>query len=143
IVSNSIMTLGIDNDGLLWVGSSSEGVSKFDGTSWTVYNSLNTGVSLDVNVYAISFDNQNNPWIGTYAGISYFDGANWHQFTAENSGLPAGGVMDIEFDNYENVWIATNGGGIGVYNSNGVQLDITEQIIGKTDFECNIYPVPF
>ena len=44
------------------------GVSKFDGTTWTTYTTADGLV--DNNVTAIAIDAQGNKWFGTYNGVS-------------------------------------------------------------------------
>jgi ligand-binding sensor domain-containing protein len=41
-----------------------EGLAKFDGVNWTVYNTSNSGLP-DNYVNAIAIDGQGNKWIGT------------------------------------------------------------------------------
>jgi ligand-binding sensor domain-containing protein len=47
----------------IWGG----GLAKFDGSSWTVYNSSNSGLPSN-SVYAIAIDGEGNKWIGTWGG---------------------------------------------------------------------------
>jgi len=140
--SNAVKNLEFDRHGNLWIGTSNNGVTKFDGANWTVYNSSNAIIPLD-NVLALGFDNQNHLWIGTWKGASYFDGSNWILFSTDNSNLPHNVVNDFEFDEYGNVWIGTGGGGIGVYNPNGVNLSIYENSLKTEDYKISVYPVPF
>ncbi|RYM35148.1 T9SS type A sorting domain-containing protein [Brumimicrobium glaciale] len=139
---DQIWNLELDQLGNLWVGTMYYGIAKFDGTNWTTYNSVNSNLPSD-NISALGVDNQNDLWIGTREGVARFDGANWDFLTTENSGLPHSVVYDFEFDDLDNVWMATGGGGLAVYNPNGVNLSTFENSLKTNDFKFNIYPVPF
>lgn len=57
---NWISALQKDHANNLWVGTGYEGLAKFDGSSWTVYNSTNTPLLPNVSVNAIAVDPSNN-----------------------------------------------------------------------------------
>ena len=58
----------IDSKGIKWFVEHREiGVFQFDGTTWTTYNTSNSGLASDT-VYSITVDNQNNKWIAEPAG---------------------------------------------------------------------------
>ncbi len=62
------------------------GVSKFDGTNWTRYDT--TDGLADNYICAIAIDALGNKWFGTNkGGVSKFDGTNWTNYTQNNSGL--------------------------------------------------------
>ncbi len=46
ICSNKIRALAIDENDILWMGTYDGGVSKYDGTQWTNYNTVNFSPSL-------------------------------------------------------------------------------------------------
>jgi ligand-binding sensor domain-containing protein len=137
-----IHNLEFDFQGHLWVGTLHDGVTVFDGSNWTNYNSTNSSLPSNF-ISSIGVDDQNNMWIGTGEGVAQFDVSNWSVMTTENSGLPHNVVYDFEFDDLGNVWMATWGGGIGVYNSNGVNLSVYENALKTNDFQINVYPIPF
>jgi len=62
-----VQAVGIDWEGNKWFGTNNAGVSKFDGVSWTTYNTSNSELARD-NVTAIATDNEWNIWFGTYGG---------------------------------------------------------------------------
>src|SRR6187399_1298028 len=68
--------LNIDSTGNKWIAFASIGLGKFDGISWTVYNSGNSGLPSD-SVTAIEFDAAGNFWSGSKLGATYYDGSNW------------------------------------------------------------------
>ena len=61
ITANQSITVDAQNN--IWVGTQGNGVSVFNGTTWTIYTTAN-GLA-DNNVWAIAIDAQGNKWIGT------------------------------------------------------------------------------
>ena len=129
-------TLGGYEDGFIIGG---KGLIKFDGTTWTVYDTTNSGLP-DNNITSIAIDNNGNKWIGTYYGLVKFDGATWTVYDRSNSGLPDNYVTSIAIDNNGNKWIGTYGHGLACFNENGftsteapdVSLRHTHQILENT-----------
>jgi len=105
--------LAFDTPGNLWIGTRDGGLVKFDGTSWTVYNTDNSGL-LDNQVVALADDGQGNMWIGTEGGLAKFDGENWTVYTTDNSELPYNAVHELAFDPQGTLWI-----GIGTFQGSG------------------------
>jgi hypothetical protein len=121
-----VWAIAIDNAGNKWIGTY-RGLAKFDGVSWTVYNTSNSGLPNN-DVEAIAIDNTGNKWIGTYGeGLAKFDGVNWTVFNISNSGLLSDYVYAIAIDNAGNKWIGTWGGGLAVYREGGVILDVEKE----------------
>jgi hypothetical protein len=92
-----------------------EGLLKFDGVNWTVYNTSNSGLPSN-DVSAIAIDGQGNKWIGTGWGLAKFDGVNWTVYKTSNSGLPGDWVWAIAIDGQGNKWIGTDGGGLAKFD---------------------------
>jgi len=112
IIKNAITA---DPQGNVWFGTSSRvtsrgtGVSKFDGTKWTTYNSDN-GLVYNL-VLSIASDAQGNKWFATGKGISKFDGVTWTSYTSLNSNNQlVDGAYFITIDAQGNKWIATSPG---------------------------------
>ena len=67
--TKDVYSIAIDAQGNKWVGTYNGGVSKYDGTTWTNYNTSNTNGGLAGNtVKAIAIDAQGNKWFGTDGG---------------------------------------------------------------------------
>jgi hypothetical protein len=83
-------------------------VYKFDGTSWSVFDTTNSGIPSSI-VNDIEFDSSGNAWCATRKGISRFDGSNWTNYTKLNSGLPSDSTYCV-FIHSSNIWIGTKQG---------------------------------
>jgi ligand-binding sensor domain-containing protein len=68
-----VSALATDKYDHIWVGTDHSGVSRYDGTTWLVYNQANSGLS-DDNTRAIAIDANDTKWIGTFdAGVAVFN----------------------------------------------------------------------
>jgi ligand-binding sensor domain-containing protein len=61
-----VTALTIDSSGIKWIGTNN-GLARFDGTDWTIFNTSNSEMPSDV-VSAITIDDNGSKWIGTYDG---------------------------------------------------------------------------
>jgi hypothetical protein len=106
-VSNDVHAIAIDCVGNKWFGTT-DGISKFDGISWTTYTTANSYlVKYDVSTIAV--DDVCNVWIGTSRdGVSKFDGSNWTFYT-EIDGLASNYVRAIAHDESGSVWFGSAG----------------------------------
>jgi ligand-binding sensor domain-containing protein len=158
--SNAISCVTIDQLGNIWIGIgparpawwSGEGLVKFDGTDWTVYDTLNSDIPSN-HISCIIIDDYNNKWIGTNidhvtheGGLAKFDDTNWTVYNESNSGLPHDMIGCIVIDQYDNKWIGT-GTGLAVFNENGI-VSVNENIDVQGTIPNNFllyqnYPNPF
>lgn len=109
IQSNALSAIAIDQNGVKWIGSLTDGLISYDDINFVVYNELNSPLP-DNRVNCISVDQQNNIWIGTDFGIAIFNGASWTIYNRDNSGLTSEIINSIKFDSDGNTWIGTTSG---------------------------------
>jgi ligand-binding sensor domain-containing protein len=102
-----IWDIAIDKKDNIWIGC--DGIVRYDGVNFTLFNSLNTTIPEDF-VYSIDIDSKDNIWFTSCrfreGGIVKFDGITWNVFTPENSDLPVNMVHSITVDHNDNVWLA-------------------------------------
>jgi uncharacterized protein YjdB len=109
LADNYVSSVVIDSGGNKWFGTEG-GVSEFDGTNWTTYNTGNCGL-MNNWVYCIAIDASGNKWFGTMGGgVSKFDGINWITYMTANSGLIENRVNSIAIDAQGNKWFGTPSG---------------------------------
>ncbi len=109
MASKYVQSMVVDGSDNKWFGTLN-GVSKFDGTNWTTYNTSNSGLASN-DVYSVIVDGSDNKWLGSFgSGVSKFDGTNWTTYNTINSGLPDDFVYAIAIDGSGNKWFATSGG---------------------------------
>jgi DNA-binding CsgD family transcriptional regulator len=115
IFSDHTHGIAFTNDGHIWVGHISEGVSFCcnDSGKWVHYTA-NTGTIGGDEVRALlvreEAEKLQSVWIATQdGGITRIMNNEWRVFTTED-GLPGTEVQDLTLDRYGRVWAATNGG---------------------------------
>jgi signal transduction histidine kinase/ligand-binding sensor domain-containing protein len=107
-----------DKLGNLWFGTSGNGVSKYDGKSFTNYSSAH-GLIHNL-VECVMEDRQGNIWFGTYGGISKYDGATFENFTTEQ-GLVDNDIRSMFEDSKGNIW---SGSILGIDRYNPANKDL-------------------
>jgi ligand-binding sensor domain-containing protein/tRNA A-37 threonylcarbamoyl transferase component Bud32 len=65
--NNTVLAIAQDRSGYLWFGTV-EGLVRFDGLNFSVFNSKNTAEFRDNSVNNLFFDHREVLWIGTYRG---------------------------------------------------------------------------
>jgi ligand-binding sensor domain-containing protein len=96
-----------DRAGTLWFGTSGNGVSRYDGKSFTNYTSAHGLIHNLIN--CITEDSKGNIWFGTYGGVSKYDGKIFENFTVDQ-GLPDNDVLKITEDRHGVLWVGTEKG---------------------------------
>jgi len=104
--------LGYDN--VLWVASF-DGLIKYDGYTWNIWNTQN-GLPSD-NVTSIAFTGTGDIWAGMRNGIGFFDKETelWTIYDTKTTGLSDHSVSSVTIDKNGNPWFATNSG-VGTFN---------------------------
>ncbi len=100
--------IAIDNNGNKWVAFKNIGLGKWDGSNWTMYDTLNSSIP-SKNVTAIAFDASNNAWIGTINGMAKFDGTSWTLYNTGNSAIAGNYINSIAVSGTD-IWIGTRQG---------------------------------
>lgn len=102
-----ISRMVIDDANTKWF-TTENGLTKFDGANWIIYNKDNSGLSTN-SLGEIAIDNNNNKWISG-GGVSKFDGINWTTYKPSNSGLINEWIKSIAVDKANNKWFTTEKG---------------------------------
>ena len=105
---DNVAALAEDYTGNIWCATVDNGVGQFDGSAWTLYNTLTSGI-ISNSTRALVVDGNNMVWVGTDAGISRFDGSEWTTFTS-GDGLADDDVRALALDKDGTLWIGTMNG---------------------------------
>jgi len=112
---------------------------SYDGSAWNSWNAPSPA-------HCFCIDSTNSVWVGTYGnGVSRFDGTSWTTFSTANSGIGYNYIEGIMADNHGNLWFGAQdyGGGVSVYNPNGV-TDLEKLVQLPLDYRLyQNYPNPF
>jgi ligand-binding sensor domain-containing protein len=108
---NSIHAICQTRDGYLWLGTQ-EGLVRFDGVRFTVFDNRNTPELKRNDVNALWEDREGSLWIGTRGGgLNRFRDGKLTAFTTKE-GPSTDEVQSIYEDREGNLWIGTRGGGL-------------------------------
>lgn len=115
---NNVIKIFEDSKGYIWLGTSSNGVCKYDGYNFTPYkNNRNDTNSLSGSyVTGICEDNEANIWISTIdGGLNKYirdteDIIRYTHIPSDTNSLISKVVRDILIDNENNLWVATEKG---------------------------------
>jgi hypothetical protein len=89
-----------------------DGLAKYDGASWTVYNTANTALP-DNHIKALAADTAGNLWIGTVQGLVKFDGTAFAVFDLSNAPFElSDNINHIHIDSNNVFTIGTLNGGL-------------------------------
>lgn len=103
-----------------WVSVYDGGIAKFDGSTWIIYDTSNSGLP-DNKIWSIAVDHNNVVWIGTETqGLVRFDGTTWTSYNTSNSVITNNRIDALSVDQLNNLWITPNYGGLIVHNDGGV-----------------------
>ncbi|MGD8781708.1 MAG: two-component regulator propeller domain-containing protein [Ignavibacteria bacterium] len=126
ITGNVILSLMVDKNGKLWIGTEDEGLNIFDVRNNEFYyhkaDPLNeTGLNNN-SIYSIYEDTTGNIWLGTYVGgINMLAGARadfqyYQHLPGNSSSLGFSNVNGFWEDEDQNIWIATGGSGLDLFD---------------------------
>lgn len=102
---NYVVSLVVDDEGVVWAGTWGAGLSRFDGTTW---RSFTMADGLPGNhVFALA-KKSGRIWIGTNRGLASFDGKAFHK-QIRGSALNVSSVFAIAIAE-ESAWVGGFGG---------------------------------
>lgn len=105
LVSNNVLCVDANAADNIWFGTQL-GVSNFDGTDWTTYETATYPDMPDDNILSIYVDGIDRTWIGTDFGTSVLEADAWTTYTTED-GLGNNKVQCINQDSDGNMWFGT------------------------------------
>lgn len=135
---NTVQAIVTTQDGYLWLGTQ-EGLVRFDGVKFTVFDSANTPGIRNNNIQALLEDRDKILWIGTEGGgLTSFKNGTFQNFSPAN-GFPADVIRALHQDRNGTLWIGTYGNGLlrldkGKFSSYSTQHGLTSDRI-STIFE--------
>ena len=98
-----------DSIGYIWFGTQ-EGLVRFDGVSFTVFDSRNTDALGGNFIHSLFADSQGNLWIGASSGLLRYGGGRFDFFGKENGLWSNSDVKNISEDAAGNLWLGYSTG---------------------------------
>ncbi|HUB52879.1 MAG TPA: two-component regulator propeller domain-containing protein [Terracidiphilus sp.] len=107
LAQNSVYTVYRSDDGSVWAGTLSGGVSRFKDGRFTNYTMANGLASNSIS--AILETRKQEMWFATNSGLSSLSNGQWRSYTSRD-GLPSDSVNCLFEDSAGTLWIGTSGG---------------------------------
>lgn len=105
---NSISSIVQTRDGYLWLGTY-EGLVRFDGVTFTVFDSGNTSAIKNNYIFAICEDKEGSLWVGTSGGLLQLKEGTFRRYTMKD-GLSSDAILSICEDATQALWLGTGNG---------------------------------
>jgi len=102
---NNVNSIEFDNENNMWIGAQN-GIAKFDGNNWTVYDETNSPLQYIPDITTMSFDSSNNLWFGHYYGLGRLNDTTW-SFWYES---PFNYTTTIKHHKNGSLWVAPSWG---------------------------------
>ena len=117
----------------IWMGTTNQGIIKFDGKKFICFNEKDRLASNRVN--SLLVDSKGIVWCGTAGGISKFDGSEFKTAPTDMMKMGDDGVKAIIEDRKGNIWFGT-AGGLARYAGNGT-LRTFDEVEGLKSKDVN------
>ncbi len=118
LAQNSVYTVYRSHDGVLWAGTLSGGISRYDGHQFTTYTTADGLASNTITSITEGVDG--TMWFATPSGLNVLSKGAWKTYRVRE-GLPAQSVTTLFTDSAGTVWIGT-ASGLAFYNSGSVHV---------------------
>lgn len=105
---NTVHAIIQTSDGYVWIATE-EGLARFDGISFTVFDKRNTEQLKSNDIRALAEDREGALWIGTADGLVRLLEGKFTLFTTQE-GLPGNAIQSLYKDHDDNLWIAASSG---------------------------------
>jgi hypothetical protein len=138
--SDDLLSVGLDTDGAVWVGSMDSGAARFDGKDWQTFTTAD-GLGGNQVLSIVRYAGYEGVLIGTQNGLSVYNGG-FANFSGP-SYLPDDGVRDIAAFSGGSIWVGTRKGAIlfgpsqTFTTADGLVSDVVNAIAGSPD--CSLW----
>ncbi len=125
---STVWAIQQDMNGEIWIATQGGGVFRYDGKTFTHFNT-HDGLASNI-VISIFIDRSNNIWFGTYGpGISYFDQKQIRTFSDPD--LHNVFFKKFAEDSLGNIWVQSNNTGAYKFSVNGfVHYTMENNLLG-------------
>ncbi|MFO7660866.1 MAG: two-component regulator propeller domain-containing protein [Candidatus Cloacimonadaceae bacterium] len=115
-----VTQIACDNQVNVWLGSTNDGLLKYNGSGWTFFD-INNGVIYNDYTNALYCDSANNLWLGTaFGGLIKYDGTDWTVYSDYPNAIFPWRVYDILVDAQNHIWTGTE----HLYEYNGTDWTV-------------------
>ena len=104
---NYIVSLYVDETGIVWCGTWGGGLARFDGEKWR-YLTVADGLPAN-HVFMLESAGDGAMWVGTSNGMAHYDGQKFDVLTTKD-GLYANNVFSLTEGEDGSLWVGSFGG---------------------------------
>jgi len=104
----SVQAILQTKDGYIWIGSE-EGLARFDGVRFTVFDSRNTPAMASNSVKALAQDQDGGLWVGTTNGLLRLKDRQFTRYTTKE-GLPGNDISSLSAEPDGSILVIVTGG---------------------------------
>lgn len=133
---NSVQAIAQTADGYVWLGTQ-DGLARFDGVRFTVWNKENTPQIKHNNIRALRESKNGCLWVGTDSGLCCYKNRNWTSYGAAE-GISNEIVSSICEGSDGKIWIGTWGGGLNCLQNGEISVFNSEQGLSN-DFVAAVH----
>jgi hypothetical protein len=104
-LNTEVQAIDFDSENNLWAATSTMGILKFDGQTWSAYDTLNSELPTN-KIRTICIDQDDALWVGLVDSLKVgrFDGVQWKFFGSEECLVSDYFVFKIIADKQNNIW---------------------------------------
>ena len=123
---NNVNAITRTRDGYLWLATF-EGVARFDGVRFTVFDHNNTPALKSNQIMALFEDRAGDLWLGTNGGGLIHRSGDGFRLYSGSDGLTRNFARCLAEDNEGRLWIGTEGGGLNCFRNGHFEACTTKQ----------------
>lgn len=105
---NYVVSMEIDRQGHVWVGTWGGGLSRFDGKRWETYT-VKEGLPGN-HVFALHMDPKGLLWVGTNNGLTRWENGRFAKVITTEEGLFANNIFAMASSDDGSMWVGSYGG---------------------------------
>ncbi|RRJ85264.1 ligand-binding sensor domain-containing protein [Aestuariirhabdus litorea] len=105
---NYIISLVVDDEGVVWAGTWGAGLSRFDGERWTTLT-MDDGLPNN-HIFALYIDSKKRLWVGTSKGLARREADGSFRVFTRADGLYSDAVFSMSEESEGVYWIGSFGG---------------------------------
>jgi ligand-binding sensor domain-containing protein len=127
IPDNNVLSLCVEANNYIWLGSRFSGLGSFKNEEAITYNSENSNIPNDQYCMGIAIDSDNNKYLGSLGYVSIFKNGQFEIIKEMDVLSPFENINDIKFNN-DMIWMASFS---GLYKYDGIKTEKVPDISGN------------